>query len=247
MTDVKVEKNGAVGIVTLNSKGGMNYIDEAVLRVLAKEVEQLDTNDDTKVIVLRGGEKAFSSGIDPTYFVKNVNEEVLDEMFANFDGIANVKKTIIAEVSGYAIGIGLEIALACDMIFCSDNTWFSIPDLSLGTVAGFGATQRLPKAIGKAKTMEMLLTGRAMGAEEAERIGLISRIIPLSYLHKEVLKVADLVASMPPMALMTSKELIKTAIGNVGLAEGLEIEKQVYKNNFDSDEYRINLENMVKK
>lgn len=247
MTDVKVEKKGAVGIVTLNSKGGMNYIDDNVLRVLAKEVEQLDTNDDTRVIVLRGSEKAFSSGIDPTYFVRNVNEEVLDEMFANFDKIANVKKTIIAEVSGYAIGIGFEIALACDMVFCSDNTWFSIPDLSLGTVAGFGATQRLPKAIGKAKTMEMLLSGRAMGAEEAERIGLISRIIPLSYLHKEVLKVADLIASMPPMALMTSKELIKTAVGNVGLAEGLEIEKQVYKNNFDSDEYRINLENMVKK
>ena len=168
-------------------------------------------------------------------------------MFVNFDKIANVKKTIIAEASGYAIGLGFEILLACDMVFCSDNTWFSVPDLSMGIVAGFGATQRLPKAIGKAKTMEMLLTGRAMGAEEAERIGLISRIIPLAYLHKEVLKVADLVAAMPSLALVTSKELIKTAIGNTGLAEGLDIEKQVYKNNFDSDEYRINLENMLKK
>lgn len=247
MTDVKVEKKGSVAVVTLSSKSGLNYMDVNALRLLSREVEKLDVDDDSvRTIVLRGSEKAFSSGIDPTYFVRNVNAEVLDEMFENFDKIANVKKVTIAEASGYAVGIGFEIALACDMLFCSDNTWFSAPDLSLGTVAGFGVSQRLPKAIGKAKTMEMLLTGRAMGAEEAERIGLVSRVIPLSYLHKEVLKVADIIASMPNAVLATSKELIKTAIGNTGLAEGLEIEKQVYKNNFDSDEYRVNLENMVK-
>ena len=247
MTDVRVEKKGSVAVVTLSSKSGLNYIDVECLRLLSREVEKLDVEDDAvRTIVLRGSEKAFSSGIDPTYFVRNVNAEVLDEMFENFDKLANVKKTTIAEVSGYAVGIGFEIALACDMLFCSDNTWFSVPDLSLGTVAGFGATQRLPKAIGKAKTMEMLLTGRAMGAEEAERIGLVSRVIPLSYLHREVLNVADIVASMPNAALTTSKELIKTAIGNTSLSEGLEIEKQVYKNNFDSDDYRFNLENMVK-
>lgn len=247
MTDVRVEKKESVAVVTLSSKSGLNYIDVASLRLLAKEVEKFDSSDDSvKTIVLRGSEKAFSSGIEPTYFVRNVNQEVLDEMFEIFDKIANVKKPTIAEVSGYAVGLGFEIALACDMLFCSDNTWFSVPDLSLGTVAGFGATQRLPKAIGKAKTMEMLLTGRAMGAEEAERIGLVSRVIPLSYLHKEVMKVADILGSMPSTALTTTKELIKTAIGNTSLAEGLDIEKQIYKNNFDSDEYRINLENMVK-
>ncbi|MBO7556113.1 MAG: enoyl-CoA hydratase/isomerase family protein, partial [Alphaproteobacteria bacterium] len=171
MTDVRVEKKGSVAVVTLSSKSGLNYIDVECLRLLSREVEKLDVEDDAvRTIVLSGSEKAFSSGIDPTYFVRNVNAEVLDEMFENFDKLANVKKTTIAEVSGYAVGIGFEIALACDMLFCSDNTWFSVPDLSLGTVAGFGATQRLPKAIGKAKTMEMLLTGRARGAEEAERI-----------------------------------------------------------------------------
>lgn len=122
-----------------------------------------------------------------------------------------------------------------------------MPDLCLGTVPGFGATQRLTKAAGKAKAMEMILTGRAMNAVEAERIGLISRIIPLMYLHDETMKVAELVASMPSLATNTSKELIKTAIGNTDLEEGLEIEKQVYKSALESDEFQINLENMLKK
>jgi enoyl-CoA hydratase len=158
-----------------------------------------------------------------------------------------VRKPLIAEVSGYAIGIGFELAMACDMIFCSDNTWFSVPDLSMGVVPAFGSTQRLPKAIGKAKTMELLLTGRAMGGDEADRTGLVTRVIPLSYLHKETMKVADILVSMPEIALTTSKELVKTAIGNASLSEGLEIERQVYKSSFETDEYRNNLENMIKK
>lgn len=247
MTDIKVEKIGHVGLITLNSKDNLNRIDANALENMANEVNNLDMNDDVKVIVLRGSEKAFSAGINATEFVKTINPSMMEDMLDNFSRIADVKKPTIVEVSGYAIGIGFELALACDMVFCAENSWFALPDLCLGTVPGFGATQRLPKAVGKAKAMEMILSGRAMGAEEAERIGLVSRSIPLMYLHNETMKVAEKIASMPDLATNTSKELIKTAAGNTDLEEGLEIEKQVYKSALESDEFRINLENMIKK
>ncbi|MBP3545582.1 MAG: enoyl-CoA hydratase/isomerase family protein [Alphaproteobacteria bacterium] len=247
MTEVNVEKIGGVGLITFSSKDKLNKINADTLESLSKEMAKLDIDDEVKAIVIRGNEKTFSAGINATEFVKNVNASMLEEMTDNFEVIADAKKPVIAEISGYAIGIGFELAMACDMIFCSENTWFAMPDLCLGTVPGFGASQRLTKAVGKAKAMEMILTGRAMNATEAERIGLISRIIPLMYLHDETMKVAELVASMPNLATNTSKELIKTAIGNTDLEEGLEIEKQVYKSALESDEFQINLENMLKK
>lgn len=247
MTDIKVEKVGAIGLVTLTSKDNLNRIDAPSLDNLATEINRLDLSDDVKVIVLRGSEKAFSAGLNATEFVKTINSAILEDMADNFSKISDIKKPLIAEISGYAIGIGFELALACDMIFCADNTWFALPDLCLGTVPGFGATQRLPKAIGKAKTMEMILSGRAMGAKEADRVGLVSRTIPLMYLHDQTMKAAEKIASMPDLATNTSKELIKTSVGNSDLEEGLEIEKQVYKSALESDEFRINLENMIKK
>lgn len=247
MTDIKVEKVGAIGLVTLTSKDNLNRIDAPSLDNLATEINRLDLSDDVKVIVLRGSEKAFSAGLNATEFVKTINSAILEDMADNFSKISDIKKPLIAEISGYAIGIGFELALACDMIFCADNTWFALPDLCLGTVPGFGATQRLPKAIGKAKAMEMILSGRAMGAKEADRVGLVSRTIPLMYLHDQTMKAVEKIASMPDLATNTSKELIKTSVGNSDLEEGLEIEKQVYKSALESDEFRINLENMIKK
>lgn len=247
MTDIKVEKVGAIGLVTLTSKDNLNRIDAPSLDNLATEINRLDLSDDVKVIVLRGSEKAFSAGLNATEFVKTINSAILEDMADNFSKISDIKKPLIAEISGYAIGIGFELALACDMIFCADNAWFALPDLCLGTVPGFGATQRLPKAIGKAKAMEMILSGRAMGAKEADRVGLVSRTIPLMYLHDQTMKAAEKIASMPDLATNTSKELIKTSVGNSDLEEGLEIEKQVYKSALESDEFRINLENMIKK
>ncbi|MBQ1612676.1 MAG: enoyl-CoA hydratase/isomerase family protein [Alphaproteobacteria bacterium] len=246
-TDVFVEKQNQIGLVTMSSHNGLNTINENVLETLATKISMLDADDDVRVIVLRGSEKNFSSGINATEFVKTVNTSMLESMLDDFDKISEVKKPLIAEISGYAVGIGFELALACDMIFCSDNTYFAVPDLCLGTVPGFGATQRLTKAVGKAKAMEMILSGRAMGAAEADRIGLVSRIIPLMYLHDETMKEAGIIASMPENALLTSKELVKTAVGNTILEEGLDIEKQVYKTALESDEYKLNLEKMLEK
>lgn len=247
MTDINVEKKGQIGLVTMTSNNGLNYINAEALARLTTAIVKLDADEAVRVIVLRGAEKAFSSGINATEFVKNVNISMLEEMLNNFDKIAGAKKPLIAEVSGYAVGIGFELVLACDMVFCAENSWFAVPDLSLGTVPGFGTTQRLTKAVGKAKAMEMILSGRAMGAKEADRIGVVSRTIPLMYLHDETMKEAEIIASMPEIASITSKELIKTAIGNTDLEEGLDIEKQVYKNALESDEYKLNFEKMLEK
>ena len=139
------------------------------------------------------------------------------------------------------------MALACDIVLASESACFGHPDLSLGTVPGFGATQRLTNAVGKSKTMEMILTGRAMNALEAERAGIVSRIVPLRYLFKEAVKTAERISVLPDLAVTTSKELIKTAVSNTNLEEGLEIEKQVFKSSIASDEFRQNLLNMAKK
>ncbi|MDO4184436.1 MAG: enoyl-CoA hydratase-related protein [Rhodospirillales bacterium] len=247
MTNIKVEKQNGIGLVTLSSDNDLNFIDADVLKNLSAKMVQLDNDDKVRVIVLRGSEKAFSSGINATEFVKNANAKMLENMIGDFDKIADIKKPVVSEVCGYAIGIGMELALAGDIILCSDNAWFAAPDLSLGTVPGFGATQRLTRAVGKAKAMEMILSGRAMGAAEADKIGLVSRIVPLMYLHDETMKEAEIIASMPEMATNTSKELVRTAVGNTDLEEGLDIEKQVYKSALDSDEYKNNLEKMLEK
>ncbi len=235
------------GIITLNSDDGLNAISRRMLADIAEAATAMDMNDEIKAIVIRGGEKAFSTGTDINEFISDINPSVLEEMYENFEKIADIKKPFIAAVSGYALGIGFEIALACDIVFASESACFGHPDLSLGTVPGFGATQRLPNVIGKSKTMEMILTGRALNAREAERAGIVSRIIPLRYLFDEAISTAERIATLPDLAVNTSKELIKTAVSNTNLEEGLEIEKQVYKSSITSDEFRQNLANLAKK
>ena len=173
------------GIITLKTEDGLNAVNRRMLAEIAEAATAMDMNDEVKAIIIRGGEKAFSAGVDVNEFVADVNPSVLEEMYENFEKIADVKKPVIAAVSGYALGIGFEMALACDIVFASESACFGHPDLSLGTVPGFGATQRLPNTVGKSKTMEMILTGRAMNAREAERAGIVSRIIPLRYLFDE--------------------------------------------------------------
>ncbi len=234
------------GIITLKTEDGLNAVNRRMLAEIAEAATTMDMNDEVKAIIIRGGEKAFSVGVDVNEFVADVNPSVLEEMYENFEKIADVKKPVIAAVSGYALGIGFEMALACDIVFASESACFGHPDLSRGAF-GFGATQRLPNTVGKSKTMEMILTGRAMNAREAERAGIVSRIIPLRYLFDEAFNTAERIAALPDPAVNTSKELIKTAVSNTNLEEGLEIEKQVYKSSIASDEFRQNLANLAKK
>ena len=241
----EIRKN--IGIITIKTADGLNTLNRQMLADIAEAATSMDMNDEVKVLVIRGTEKAFSSGIDINEFVADVTPDILEDMYENFEKFADIKKPIIAAVSGYALGIGCEMALASDIVLSSESACFGHPDLSLGTVPGFGATQRLTNAIGKSKTMEMILTGRAINALEAEKCGIVSRIIPLRYLFKEAVKTAERIALLPDLAVNTSKELIKTAVSNTNLEEGLEIEKQVFKSSIASDEFRQNLLNMAKK
>ena len=230
-----------IGIITIQTENGLNTITRKMLTEIANTAVAMDMNDEVKVLIIRGTEKAFSVGIDVNEFAKDINPNILENMYADCEKFADIKKPIIAAVSGYALGIGCELALACDIVFAAENACFGHPDLSLGTIPGFGATQRLTNIIGKPKTMEILLTGRAINAPEAERIGIVSRIIPLRYLFDEALKTANNIAILPDSAVNTSKELVKTAVSNTNLEEGLEIEKQVFKSSIASDEFRQNL------
>ena len=241
----EIRKN--IGIITIKTADGLNTLNRQMLADIAEAATSMDMNDEVRVLVIRGTEKAFSSGIDINEFVADITPDILEDMYENFEKFADIKKPIIAAVSGYALGIGCEMALACDIVLSSESACFGHPDLSLGTVPGFGATQRLTNAIGKSKTMEMILTGRAINALEAEKCGIVSRIIPLRYLFKEAVKTAERIALLPDLAVNTSKELIKTAVSNTNLEEGLEIEKQVFKSSIASDEFRQNLIIMAKK
>lgn len=244
---VVVEQRNQVGIITINTNSGLNIIDRQTLKDLGDSCVSLDMDDSVKVIIIRGSDKSFSAGLDANEFANQCSVEMLQEMYQDFDKIATLKKPAIAAVNGYVIGIGLEIALACDMVFASDNASFGVPDLSLGIVPGFGATQRLPKAVGKSKAMEMILTGRAMSAKEAESVGLVSRIIPLAYLFTEAYNTAEKISSLRDMAINAAKELVKTAVSNIGLEEGLDIERQLYQNAVESDDFNQNLLKIAKK
>ncbi len=245
--EISTEIRKNTGIITIQTDDGLNMINRQMLSDLAEAATSLDMNDSIKALVIRGSDKAFSSGIDINEFLADITPDTLEDMYENFEKFADIKKPIIAAVSGYALGIGCEMALACDIVLASESACFGHPDLSLGTVPGFGATQRLTNAVGKSKTMEMILTGRAMNALEAERAGIVSRIVPLRYLFKEAVKTAERISVLPDLAVTTSKELIKTAVSNTNLEEGLEIEKQVFKSSIASDEFRQNLLNMAKK
>lgn len=241
------EIKNKIGIITLKSDDGLNSINRSTLADIARFATEMDMNDSVKAIIIRGSDKAFSTGIDINEFASEINTVYLEKLYEDFDKISDLKKPVIAAVSGYTLGIGFDIALACDIILASESASFGYPNLSLGIIPGFGATQRLPNAIGKSKAMEMILTGRAMNAREAEKCGIISRIIPIRYLNEEALNTAEKIAAMPDLATNTSKELIKTAIGNTDLEEGLEIEKQVYKSSIESDEFRQNILNLAQK
>lgn len=242
-----VEKKNAIGTIAINSGGDLNLINRNTLKELADQAVALDLDKEIKVIILRGTQKVFSAGIDATDFVNNLDNTSLEFMYENFSKIANLKKPVIAAVSGYALGIGCQIALSCDIILASDNACFGQPDLSIGVIPGFGSTQILPRIIGKAKAMEMILTGRAICSKEAERNGLISRVVPLMYLFEEANQVAEKIAAIESSAAVTAKELIETSLNNISLEDGMEIEKQVYKSSIESEDFLKNLAKIAKK
>jgi enoyl-CoA hydratase len=228
-----VESKGAVGIITLNRPKILNALSFDVFREIAIAVDDLETDAGIGCIVLTGSEKAFAAGAD----IKEMQPKNFIEMFSNDfiaiggDRIAKCRKPTIAAVSGYALGGGCELAMMCDIIIAADTAKFGQPEITLGTIPGIGGTQRLTRAVGKAKAMDLCLTGRMMDAAEAERSGLVSRVVPAEKLMGEAMAMAEKIAAMSHPAAEMAKSAINRAF-ETPLAEGLNAERDLFHSTF---------------
>jgi enoyl-CoA hydratase len=228
-----VENKGAVGIVTLNRPKMLNALSFGVFGEIAAAIDDLEADDKIGCILIAGGEKAFAAGAD----IKEMQPKTFIDMFSSDftaiggDRVARCRKPTIAAVSGYALGGGCELAMMCDIIICSDTAKFGQPEITLGTIPGIGGTQRLTRAIGKSKAMDLCLTGRMMDAAEAERSGLVSRIVPADKLMEEALAMAEKIASMSQPAAAMAKSAINRTF-ETPLAEGLNVERDLFHATF---------------
>lgn len=228
-----VEQKGAVGIIRLNRPKMLNALSFGVLREIAAAVDDLEADDAIGCILMTGSEKAFAAGADikemqPKGFIDMFNE---DFTAIGGDRVARCRKPTIAAVSGYALGGGCELAMMCDIIVAADTAKFGQPEITLGTIPGIGGTQRLTRAIGKSKAMDLCLTGRMMDAAEAERSGLVSRVFPADKLMDEAIAIAEKIASMSRPAAAIAKSAVNRAL-ETPLAEGMSVERDLFRSTF---------------
>jgi enoyl-CoA hydratase len=232
-----VETKGKVGVITLNRPKMLNALSFGVFREIAAAVDDLEADETIGCIVLTGNEKAFAAGAD----IKEMQPKGFIEMFSSDfitirgDRVARCRKPTIAAVSGYALGGGCELAMMCDIIIAADTAKFGQPEITLGTIPGIGGTQRLTRAVGKSKAMDLCLTGRMMDATEAERSGLVSRIIPADKLMTEVLAIAEKIAEMSHPVAEMAKSAINRAF-ETPLSEGLNVERDLFHSTFALDD-----------
>jgi enoyl-CoA hydratase len=228
---ILVEQRDAVTLITLNRPQALNALNSQVLKDLSTAFAAYDADPGQRCAVLTGsGEKAFAAGADIKEMVeKEAADFFLQDFFSGWQtGVVATRKPWIAAVQGFALGGGCELAMMADFILAGDTAKFGQPEIKLGVAPGMGGSQRLTRAVGKAKAMEMCLTGRMMDAAEAERAGLVSRVVPAAELLDEAIKTAASIAAMPPMASMINKELINVAF-ETGLAQGILTERRLFQ------------------
>jgi enoyl-CoA hydratase len=237
-----------VGIVTLNRPQRLNALSDALAAELAAALRAFDDDPAIAVIVLTGSEKAFAAGADIGAMADWDYAKVYgdDYITKNYEAIRAVRKPVIAAVAGFALGGGCELAMMCDMIVAADTAKFGQPEITIGTMPGMGGTQRLPRAVGKAKAMDMCLTGRMMDAAEAERAGLVARVVPADRLMDEALAIAAKIASFPLPVVLKIKESINRAYES-SLAEGLMFERREFHATFALDDRREGMRAFVEK
>lgn len=229
---IVVEKRGRVGIVTLNRPKALNAINLQLTQELLAAVEDFDRDQEIGCIIITGSERAFAAGAD----IKEMQQQSFIDMymsdwFSAWDRLSGVRKPTVAAVAGFALGGGCELAMMCDFILAADTAKFGQPEIKLGVMPGMGGSQRLTHLVGKSKAMEMCLTGRMMDAEEAERAGLVSRVIPAAELLNDAIKTAETIASMSLPVSMMTKETVNRA-SEISLSEGLRFERRVFHSMF---------------
>jgi enoyl-CoA hydratase len=225
---ILVEKKGRVGLITLNRPQALNALNDELINELNHALDAFEADDDVGAIVVTGSEKAFAAGADIKEMqAKTYIDAYKSEFISSWERITRCRKPVIADVSGFALGGGCELAMSCDMILAADTAKFGQPEIKLGIMPGAGGTQRLTRAVGKSKAMELCLTGRMMDAGEAERAGLVARVVPAADLMAEALKTAETIASMSLTAVMMTKDCINRAFETT-LAEGVRYERRVF-------------------
>lgn len=231
--NILVTHEGAVTLVTLNRPKALNALNSELLGELIGALERSDADDSVRVIVLTGSERAFAAGADIKEMAPRSYMDVYKaNLFADTgERIAAIRKPIIAAVAGYALGGGCELAMLCDFIIAADNAKFGQPEITLAVMPGMGGTQRLTRLVGKSKAMDLCLTGRNMDAAEAERAGLVSRVVPLAELLPETMKAAQKIAELSLPSVMMTKETVNRAYETT-LAEGLRFERRLFHSMF---------------
>ncbi|ODT07361.1 MAG: enoyl-CoA hydratase [Mesorhizobium sp. SCN 65-20] len=235
---ILVEKRGKVGLITLNRPKALNALNSQVLAELLAATGEFEADNSVGAIVITGSEKAFAAGADIKEMqAKTYVEAYLEDFFSGWEAFTRNRKPMIAAVSGYALGGGCELAMMCDFIIAADTAKFGQPEITLGVMPGMGGSQRLTRFVGKAKAMDMCLTGRMMDAAEAERAGLVSRIAPAADLLEEAMKAAAKIADFSLPAVMMCKEAVNRSYETT-LAEGLRFERRVFHSMFALDDQK---------
>ena len=242
-----VETKGKVGIVRLNRPQALNALNAQLNAELTAAIDAFEADDAIGCVILTGSEKAFAAGADIKEMSGKSHMDVYKQDFpASWDRIARMRKPVIAAVAGFALGGGCEIAMMCDIIIAADTAKFGQPEIKLGVIPGIGGTQRLTRAVGKAKAMDLNLTGRMMDAAEAERSGLVARIVPAASLMDEAMKAAETIASMSLAAVMTAKEAVNRAFETT-LAEGIRFERRTFQALFATHDQKEGMAAFIEK
>jgi enoyl-CoA hydratase len=246
--NILTETRGRVGLVTLNRPKQLNALNDALMTELGEALLKFDADENIGAIVLTGNDKAFAAGADIGAMVSWSYMDVYktDYITRNWEALKRTRKPVIAAVAGFALGGGCEIALACDIVVAADTAKFGQPEIKIGAMPGAGGSQRLPRAVGKAKAMDMILTARMMDAQEAERAGLVSRVVPAAKLLDEALAVANAICEFSGPSVMMAKEAVNRAY-ETPLAEGILFERRMFHSLFATEDQKEGMRAFVEK
>jgi enoyl-CoA hydratase len=245
--NILVETKGRVGTIRLNRPQQLNALNLALKDELAKAIDAYEADDAIGCMLITGNEKAFAAGADIKEMAgKTFIEAYLGNFAGTWDRAARARKPIVAAVAGFALGGGCELAMQCDLIIAADTAKFGQPEIKLGVIPGIGGTQRLTRAVGKAKAMDLILTGRMMAAAEAEKCGLVARVVPASDLMEEAMKVADTIANMSLPSVLAAKEAVNRAFES-GLSEGVVFERRIFHALFATEDQKEGMKAFIEK
>lgn len=245
--NILVETQGRVGIIRLNRPQALNALNKALIADLTQAIEAFDADNNIGCMLITGSDKAFAAGADIKEMAdKSFIGAYLDDFVSNWDAVAQARKPIVAAVAGFALGGGCELAMQCDIIIAADTAKFGQPEIKLGVIPGIGGTQRLAHAVGKSKAMDLILTGRMMDAAEAEKCGLVARVVSPENLMNEAMKIAETIANMSLPSVLAGKEAVNRAFES-GLSEGIIFERRIFHSLFATEDQKEGMKAFIEK